>query len=292
MSVAAADREQPVRLSVSIVTYQQADTVAEALAGVLAQRTRFPFELVVGDDSSTDGTQASLRELAARAGRPVKLLLAERNHGDFGLSNYLATIDACRGEYIALLDGDDYWTDPEKLQCQVDFLDRHPECVLCAHRVEHRYDTGQRHWSPRPASGAGIYGIEHLLRQNFTPKIATVFRRGALELLPEWYRANRIASADWLFNLLLARHGSIGFLDRVMAVHRKTATSLTTRYGVERTLDDRMRVLDIIEANYPQYRAAVVSARSRVRWKQRLARMGPSPYFALQRLYCSPRPHE
>ena len=110
-----------MKLSVSIVTYQQEAFIRQALSSVLAQQTDFPFEVIVGDDASRDGTRDILREMQAQAPDKVRLLLADKNYGDSGLSNFMATVDASQCDYIAFLDGDDYWTTPHKLQRQVDF---------------------------------------------------------------------------------------------------------------------------------------------------------------------------
>jgi len=293
-STAAASGKNGVRLSVSIVTFEQEDYVHQALESVLAQRTDFPFELVVGDDASSDGTRPILRDIAARHPRRVRLLLHERNLGDRGLSNFMSTVDACRGEYIAFLDGDDHWTDPHKLQRQVDFLDAHPDCVLCAHRVVHLRENGVRELSIRPffhdAREGTVHDVGELMIENFAPKISTVVRRRAVHELPDWYRDTRVASADWLFNVLAGRLGRIGYLADVMAVHRKHVDNLTAHYGVRRMLSDKLDVLDTLEPLFPAHASALEDARRRLRRKLLLARFGPGAYALARRWNTSPRP--
>ena len=203
-----------VKLSVSIVAYQQEGFIRQALSSALEQEVDFDYEVIVGDDASTDGTRDILREMSRAAPRPVRLLLAEENYGDSGLSNFMATVDAARGEYVAFLDGDDFWSSPHKLQRQVDFLDRHPDCAICAHRVEHLLESGEVLLSPRPARGDRLFDVDRLIVSNFAEKIATVVRRSALEGLPDWYRKTDAISADWLFNVLTGRTGKVGFIGR------------------------------------------------------------------------------
>jgi len=114
-----------MKLSVGILTYNQAQYIRQCLDSVLMQEGDFDYEIVVGDDASSDGTQEILREYATRYPDKFVLLLGEKNEGIS--MNYKKVLSACRGEYIALCEGDDYWTDPHKLQIQVEFLESHPD---------------------------------------------------------------------------------------------------------------------------------------------------------------------
>ena len=281
------DTDNPVRLSVSLVTYQELGFIRQAIDSVLHQQTDFPFELVVGDDASTDGSQKILKELAGQYPDKVKLLLAEKNYGDFGLSNFMSTIDNCEGEYVALLDGDDYWTATDKLQRQVDFLDAHPECDLCVHRVEHVSDDGFSNLSPLPPGGEGMHSVHDigtLLVENFGDKIATVIRKSAIDSVPDWFRTTQVASADWVFNVLACRNGKVGFISEVMAVHRKRSMSLTAYYGANRMLRDKLGALDTLRPYFPAHESSLRKAARKIRWKLRIARLGPGPYEYMRRL--------
>ncbi len=115
-------------------TYNASKFIVEAMESVLAQQTSFPYEVVVLDDCSTDGTTEIVREYVRGFPRCVRVDVAERNRNDH--LQFSQEVGRSRVEYIAMLDGDDYWTDPRKLQIQVDFLDSHPECAVCFHNVE------------------------------------------------------------------------------------------------------------------------------------------------------------
>lgn len=283
-----------MKLSVSIVTFQEAGYIRQAAESVLKQETRFPFEVIIGDDASTDGSRDILRQLQQEWPDKVRLLLADTNYGDRGLSNFMATVDACTGEYVAFLDGDDYWTSTDKLQRQVDFLDAHPECDLCGHHVDHLSDDGFRERSQAPFGVTGkvqdCYDIGELLVENFAHKISTVVRRQAIrDALPDWYRNTPIASADWVFNVLVGRGGKVGFINESMAVHRKRVGNLSSHYGASRLLMDKLSALDQLRPYLPGKERAIARAERRIRWKLHVARLGPHAYNIAQRLYSSPR---
>ncbi len=114
------------KLSVVFITYNHEPFIRKALDGVLMQETDFDFKIVVGEDCSTDNTRAILLEYKEKYPEKIKLLFREKNLGCPTLNVYQTAME-CRGEYLAFLEGDDYWTDPHKLQKQVDFLESHPD---------------------------------------------------------------------------------------------------------------------------------------------------------------------
>ena len=124
-------------LSVGILTYNQEKYIRQCLDSVLMQEVGFEYEIVVGDDCSSDGTIAILEEYVSRLEigdwrlknaphcKGIRVIKSEKNEG-IGM-NYKKMLSACKGKYIALCEGDDYWTDVHKLQEQVDFLEKHPD---------------------------------------------------------------------------------------------------------------------------------------------------------------------
>jgi hypothetical protein len=118
-----------------------------------------------------------------------------------------------------LLDGDDYWTSPHKLQKQVDFLDSHPECALCFHPVVRIYDEGNKTQEiTYPPGKKEFYTFKDLLEENFIMTSSAVFRNKLFHKFPDWYF--HIAMGDWPLHLLNAEHGVIGYLDEIMSVYR------------------------------------------------------------------------
>jgi glycosyltransferase involved in cell wall biosynthesis len=125
-------------VTVRTITYQHADFIEDCIKGVLMQRTNFPFEFIIGEDGSTDGTREICERYAREHPDKIRLFVRDREltqlydeNGNFiRRLNGLFTIKSSRGKYMAICEGDDYWTDPLKLQKQVDFLEAHPDCGL------------------------------------------------------------------------------------------------------------------------------------------------------------------
>ena len=115
-------------VSTHMTTYNHAPYIAEAIEGVLQQKTNFPFELVIGEDCSTDGTREIVFEYQKKYPDIIRVVTSDKNVG--GKKNSYRTMKACRGRYIAFCEGDDYWHHPEKLQKQVNYMESHPECGL------------------------------------------------------------------------------------------------------------------------------------------------------------------
>lgn len=119
-------------LSVVTVTYNHEPFIAKCIEGVLMQQVSFPIEFIIGEDCSTDRTRAICRQYAEKYPETIKFVVSEKNVG--GLANERRAMSAARGKYVAYCEGDDYWTDPLKLQKQVGFLETHPEYSACFHR--------------------------------------------------------------------------------------------------------------------------------------------------------------
>jgi glycosyltransferase involved in cell wall biosynthesis len=210
-----------MKLSVMIITYNHERFIAHAIESVLAQRVKFDYEIVIGEDCSTDDTRAVIMDFHLRYPGRIVPLLRDQNIG--AMRNLEATLAACRGRYIALLEGDDYWTSREKLERQVDFLDTHPGSSMCCHRVQYLDETGLAEADIFPSLPAGSYTIEDLLRENFVMTCSAVLRRDLVPVLPPWFRKMKLG--DWPMFALAARHGTIELMDEVMAVYRLHAGS-------------------------------------------------------------------
>ncbi|HUW96742.1 MAG TPA: glycosyltransferase [Anaerolineae bacterium] len=213
-----------LKVSVCIQTYNHRPFIAQALDSVLMQETDFDYEIVLGEDESQDGTRQICIDYAGRYPNRIRLFLRSRKDVIYidgrptGRFNFTENLKAAPGEYIALLEGDDYWTDPRKLQRQVDFLEAHPECSMCFHGFTVRFEDGSRPpHVPAPPSGS-IFSLEDVLVANFIGTLTVMFRRRATQELPDWYF--ELAIGDWPLHILNAQYGDIGYIDSVMAVYR------------------------------------------------------------------------
>jgi glycosyltransferase involved in cell wall biosynthesis len=202
------------------------------------QKADFTWEIVVGEDCSTDATREIVVAHARKHPNRIHALLhpnrlGPSTFGMHGKNNFVATYKACRGEYVALLEGDDYWTDERKLAKQVAFLDSHPDCAICCHPVTVEYsDHRAQHWaSVIGTSPKEICTIEDILRLDSKPELPTpsmMFRRQLLPDFPDWFYG--VFNGDYAIQVLLADHGNIGFLTECMAVHRKHASGASRLY--------------------------------------------------------------
>lgn len=128
-----------MKLSVFVVTYNQEQYIRQCLDSIVMQKVNFDYEVVIGDDCSIDGTAAICDEYAAKYPQ-IKVYHHSPNKGLLG--NWEFVMNKCQGEYIALIEGDDYWIDEHKLQRQVDWLDAHPDYTLTFTRAEIQYENG------------------------------------------------------------------------------------------------------------------------------------------------------
>ena len=215
--------DQP-KLSVNIITYNHAGFIAKALDSVLMQRTSVPYEIIVGDDASTDGTGDIIREYQRRWPDRFRPILHDKNVG-MG-RNVKETLESCRGEYVAFLEGDDYWTDPDKIQLQVEYLDQHPDCAICHHKVERILWPDGTTIEEFPSRR---YRVERpdprdLALGNYIQTCSVMFRRKWLPAFDAEYQELKLG--DWPLFVLLTQQGWIGYLDRAMAHYRVHANNV------------------------------------------------------------------
>jgi glycosyltransferase involved in cell wall biosynthesis len=207
-----------VKVSVIVVTYNHARFIAQALDSVLAQETDFPYEVIISEDCSTDGTRDIVLEYQRNDFKRIRLLLSAENLN----TNDVLTraIQAAHGRYIALLDGDDYWTSPYKLQKQVQFLDAHPDYSICFHNALIHFADGDAvdtyyndvRQKLRPT-------VVDLWTRNFMATSSVMLRRDAVRELPIWYAAE--AFGDWPLYMLVAEKGDIRYIPETMSVYRR-----------------------------------------------------------------------
>jgi hypothetical protein len=205
------------RVSVVLRTYDHARFIAQAIESVLIQRAPFSFELVIGEDCSGDGTREIVERYARERPETVRAVLPERNvgHGEI----LRRAIAEARGEFVAYLDGDDYWTSPAKLARQVAFLEANPDCASCFHDVSLIYDeAGLPSGSVSPGFAGERFGFEQIVMECFVPAPAMMFRREVGAGLPGWVYES--AWIDWLIHIRSAQLGAIGYIPQPLAAYR------------------------------------------------------------------------
>ena len=216
-----------MNVSVLMITYNQEKFIAQAIESALTQQVNFEYEIVIGEDCSTDRTREIVISYLKQYPDKIRVLLPDKNLGM--LHNFSQTFNACRGKYIAILEGDDYWTSPYKLQKQVDFLDNHPECSFCFHNALMLYDDIRQNRLFHIKQMNEFYGIEDLLYENFIPTSSTVFRNGLFGTLPDWFYALKMG--DWALHILNAQYGKLGYINEVMECYRIHSGGVWTSLG-------------------------------------------------------------
>jgi glycosyltransferase involved in cell wall biosynthesis len=185
-------KNNDIMVSVCCITYNHKQFISQAIEGFLMQKTNFPFEIVIGDDCSTDGASEIIKSYAEKYPDKINVVSGEQNVGAH--ENMRRVVKHCRGKYIALCEGDDYWTDPYKLQKQVDFLEQNTEYVTCCHYtrvIDTDYNT--LHVDPSPVPLVYTYN-DLLIGKQAETKTATVVYHN----IPE---VNHIFDEPWYFDI-------------------------------------------------------------------------------------------
>jgi glycosyltransferase involved in cell wall biosynthesis len=204
-------------VSVFMLTYNQEEFIAGTIESVLMQRTNFDFQLVIGDDASTDSTSEICREFQKEYGERIKLLINDKNLGLIG--NFIKTYEECDGKYVAILDGDDYWTDLYKLQKQADFLENNSEYSVVFTGFKKLFINGKM-ISKDYSNISLTTGFEDMIKKNYICSATVMFRnKKHTKDYPEWL--HRFPYGDWPLYLWVTRNGEkIGFLTEETAVYR------------------------------------------------------------------------
>jgi len=220
-------------VSVFMMTYNHEKYIAQAIGSVLMQQTNFEFEIVIGEDCSTDRTREIVLEYKAKYPEKIKLLLQEKNVG--AMQNQIDTLRACTGKYIALLEGDDYWTDPYKLQKQVDFLEANPDYGLIYADL-YLIDEFSNKLSNNVQELFKVKKIYeentffNLLRHgNFIYTATSCFRSALLNHWLSGISNNKdIYIQDVFLWLLISSQSKVKFLKETMAVYRRHSGNISS----------------------------------------------------------------
>jgi len=239
--------ESRPKVSVAMITYNHEQFIEQALDSVLMQQVNFDYEIVIGDDLSQDRTRVILLKYQEQNPYKIRLLLYEDKMGVGG--NVYEVLKSCKGEYIALLEGDDYWTSPEKLQVQVDYLDLHAQCALCSHNVNIYSEYEQRYLGEeRVKGGSASYRLEDLLNFNFMPRTGASVYRNYLFQLPEWIK--QLSNVDYAIFLMLAHEGTTDYIDRCYGVYRIHAGGIWSGRNKIRAMLNAIELLEALSEFY------------------------------------------
>ncbi len=205
-------------VSVIMVTYNHEKYIEEAINGVLMQEGDFDVELFVANDKSPDNTAEIVEHIKREhpKGNWIVHLNREKNLGMMG--NFLDVLNRCKGKYIAMCDGDDFWIDSRKLQSQIEFLESNSAYVACYHDVEIRNESGREMHGKLLSEFIDNATTEDILKKHFIPTPSLVFR--SVLTYPDWF--TECPSGDIPLELLLSLKGKFKFLNEKLAVKRYT----------------------------------------------------------------------
>jgi len=236
------------KISICMITYNHEAYIAQAIESVLSQKTNFGFKLVIGDDCSQDKTRIIIKKYKQKHPEKIRLVLNNTNKGIMG--NWLRTISFCQGQYIAALDGDDYWSNKNKLQIQADFLDKHPNFSLCFHPAEAFYQDqpGRTYIIP---SKTNDFSYLNLLKNNFIATCTVMYRNGLINQIPDQFLSLKVN--DWPYHILYASQGEIGFVNQIMSRYRIHKQSYLSFHSIIDNYINNIDIYNVVDT-YLKYR--------------------------------------
>lgn len=231
-------------VSVAMITYNHENYIAQAIESVLMQRTNFNFELIIGEDFSSDSTCSIVKKYSQRYPEKIQLITYPNNQGM--LRNFYNVLSACRGKYVALLDGDDYWTSQEKLQIQVNFLDKNRDHSICFHDTYCFYeDNSQPSYVYPDKNKDRSFRLEDLLFENFISTCSVLYRNRLFIEFPSWLFNLKLG--DWPLHIFNAKFGKIGYLKENMSayrIHKSGAWSTNKRLDIIQSTENMLMMID------------------------------------------------
>ena len=212
------------KVSVLCATFNHEDYLRQTLDSFIGQKTDFPFEVLVNDDASTDGTAEILREYAERYTEIIRPFYQKENLYSRRMNVYdLVFFPAARGKYIALCEGDDYWNDPEKLQLQADWLDAHPDYSACVHNSIGKFSEQPDRVLFAQDGDRDIPFEQVINGMSYAYHTSSILARREFILNPPDYRDVAYEKGyftDYAIGVRLCLEGKVRFLDRCMSVYR------------------------------------------------------------------------
>jgi glycosyltransferase involved in cell wall biosynthesis len=206
-------------VSVCVISYNQENYISKTLDSIFEQITDFSFEIIVSDDCSTDNTRLIIDEYFKKVKNNI---IFRTIHSDFNLGykkNFRKVLESATGKYIAICEGDDYWTNSNKLQKQFRQLEENPLCVISFHNVSVLNSvTGESNQSNNEINGS-LFTMFDLIKEWNVMTSSLMFRSSALKL-PVWF--DTVFNTDYALQLILASSGgSLIYIDESMSVYRK-----------------------------------------------------------------------
>jgi glycosyltransferase involved in cell wall biosynthesis len=229
-----------MKASILLITYNHEKYIRKAIEGILIQKESPEFEVIVSDDGSSDNTVSIITELLGTFPN-VSIFSNKQNLGI--TKNYQKAFSLCKGEYIFVLEGDDYWIDPLKIKKQAEFLDQNPFCVLCGHPYLLQRDDLSVFTPPVSNITYHLFDCKDLiLDSSIVNNFSTCcYRRSVLEKIsPETYN---VVSYDWMVNMSVAQFGLIGRINEPMSVYRVSSSGAWSKMTKKEQLEGIINII-------------------------------------------------
>jgi glycosyltransferase involved in cell wall biosynthesis len=206
-----------MKISVVVTAYNHEKYITQCMESVLCQKGDFQLEVIAGDDCSKDNTRSILQQFQQKYPEVVFLLPPGENLGV--TKNLKRCLDACSGEYIAICEGDDYWTDEHKLEKQAKFLELRQECSMCFSALMIFFEDTKT-FLPNILPSHDFLNTELLIERNDIANFSCcMYRTSVVRQLPP--ALFDLYIADWMFNIVCSQFGEIGFIREFLSVYRK-----------------------------------------------------------------------
>lgn len=225
-------------VSVCCICYNQEQYIRQALDGFVMQQTNFPFEVVISDDCSKDGTRAVLAEYKEKYPELIRDVSKDFNQGV--ISNWWYVQSEARGKYTAICEGDDFWTDPLKLQKQVDFLESHPEYSMCFHGAEIKNESRTRELITCKEIENKEYQTNDIFPGWVIPTASVIYRREMVEKYPSLKYPEWAKYGDIVLFLKCVHVGRVWGMSEKMSVYRMTENGAVVSQRNEVDYKDRL----------------------------------------------------
>lgn len=239
--------ENEIMVSINCITYNHESYVADAIEGFLMQKTNFSYEILIHDDASTDGTQKIIREFELKYPDLIKPIYRTENQYSKGVEVDRFNRERAKGKYITICEGDDYWTDPYKLQKQVDFMQKHPECSLCVHAAYTVQSDRNKLGLPiRPNHGNKVFTVGEVIRGGggLFATNSILYRAIFDNNRPEFFENAPVG--DYPLVIYLALRGSVYYLDEFMSAYRADVPGSWTNRVLLSNIDNYIAHFDAI----------------------------------------------
>jgi glycosyltransferase involved in cell wall biosynthesis len=234
------------KVSICMITYNHEQFIAQAIESVLAQQTDFNFKLYIGEDVSTDNTRDICMQYQTRYPDKIEVLPVTQNLG--AIRNFKRTLEACQGDFIAILEGDDYWIHSQKLQMQYDFLSVNTDYTVCYTNNQWLHPDGRQEAVETGHPDREFLTAKDLLERNYVATQTCMFKN-RLFSLPLWF--DELYIGDWPLHILNALYGKVKHLPQITAVYRVHSAGIWSKLKNLKKEEHLVKMFESIRESLP-----------------------------------------